>query len=100
MEYRKLAKLSVNLLLLTYIRNFLVLALAEERLLRDGAGKRGAVYLSTSCLTLPVCVCAVVTRMQLWVFSLCLNMRATYSVLFVVCCVLSFDVCRCVHGVL
>eukprot|EP00731_Ephydatia_muelleri_P015388 Em0008g1108a len=38
MGYRKLAKLSVNLLLLSYIRNFLVVAIADERLLRDGAG--------------------------------------------------------------
>ena len=54
MGYRKLAKLSVNLLLLSYIRNFLVVAIADERLLRDGAGKPRAIRWCRYFPTLPV----------------------------------------------
>ena len=87
MEYRKLAKLSVNLLLVTYIRSFLVVALAEERFLRDGAGKTASYYILVIFLSYLFCLCAS-EGMSASVLSRC----ALTCVLFLLCCVL-FVVC-------
>lgn len=74
MGYRKLAKLLINLLLLAYIRNLLVLAIADERLLRDGAGKPRAVRWCGHS-TLPVyawaCGYVGVICVRYLLFSLC-----------------------------